>query len=228
MGDAVLLSGGVGHDFAATSAMLAEILDDAGVTTEIVDEPTEAFARLAERGPELLVVNALRWRMLAERYAAQRDEWATLTPPVADAALATHLARGGGVLAVHTACICFDDWSGWSAALGGVWDWDRSLHPPAGAIDVIVHSDRHPIVSGVSDFRTVDEAYGFLQFTAPIEPLASSSHGGVMHPLLWARAYGGGRVVVDTLGHSVAAYDAPEHAEIVRRAARWLIGGDAP
>src|SRR5262245_21790174 len=114
LGDALLLSGGVGHDFAATSAIVAGILDVAGIRTAIVHDPGDAFACLEARRPRLFVVNALRWRMRADRYAPQRDEWATLTPPGADAALATHLAGGGGVLALHTACICFDDWPAWS------------------------------------------------------------------------------------------------------------------
>jgi len=54
--------------------------------------------------------------------------------------------------------------------------------------------------------------------------LAVSAHGGALHPLLWARSVGRGRVVHDALGHDAMAYRTPAQREIVRRAARWAIG----
>jgi type 1 glutamine amidotransferase len=162
--------------------------------------------------------------MLPERYAHQRDEWAIDTPAHAPAALAAHLGRGGGVLAMHTACICFDDWPGWGDTLGGAWDWERSSHPPAGVVDVQVHADAHPIVAGLHDFDVHDEVYGFLRHPRPVVPLVTGAHGGAVHPLVWTAEHGTARVVVDTLGHSERSYAVDQHREIVRRAARWAAG----
>ena len=66
------------------------------------------------------------------------------------------------------------------------------------------------------------EVYGSLDLTAEVEPLLTSPHEGADHPVLWARQVGRGRVVTDVLGHDAAAMAHPVHAEILRRAARWL------
>jgi type 1 glutamine amidotransferase len=224
---ALLLTGGPpGHPFAATAGLLADLLAFEAIRATIVDDPGEAFDRLAAKPVDLFVVNALRWRMIADRYAADRATWATTTPPRAASAVRAHLARGGGILAVHTACICFDDWPGWGEVLGGSWDWERSSHSPVGPADVVVRADRHPIVAELDDFEVVDEVYGFLHHPEPVTALAAAGHGGAMHPIVWTVDHGPGRVVVDTLGHDERSFAARVHREIVRRGARWAVGED--
>ncbi|HEX9259135.1 MAG TPA: ThuA domain-containing protein [Acidimicrobiales bacterium] len=218
---ALLLSGGPGHDSAATSTILADLLAVEGVRAAVVTDPTEVFDRLAADEPDLLVVNARRWHELRDHHSHQQDEWAATTPPTAAPSVAGHLSRGGGILCVHTGFMCFDDWPGWGELLGGAWDWDRSSHAAAGPIDVVVHADRHPIVHGLNDFETHDEVYGFLHHPTPVEALASSGHGGSMHPVLWAHERERGRVVVDTLGHDPRSYEARQHRDIIRRSIRW-------
>ncbi|WP_433802863.1 ThuA domain-containing protein [Actinomycetospora sp. CA-084318] len=221
---AVVLSGGLTHDFPATTACLTAELDAVGLTAEVHTEVDDAL--LALEGVALLVVNALRWTMtnagVPERYRAQAEAEGATPSPEARAAFDAHLAGGGGLLAMHTAPICFDDWPEWADALGARWVWGRSQHPPLGPeVDVDVCGD-HPIVDGLGGFTLVDEVYGDLEFRAPVDPLleAAQPDGRVM-PLLWAREHGGGRVVVDLLGHHPPSYAVPEHAEMVRRAIRW-------
>ena len=69
---ALVLTGGVGHDFEATTGALRALLEADGISTEVSDDPAGAFEALAGDHWDLFVVNALRWRMLAERYAALR------------------------------------------------------------------------------------------------------------------------------------------------------------
>ena len=128
------------------------------------------------------------------------------------------------MLALHAATICFDDWPEWKALVGGRWAWGTSSHPPFGHFDVTVHPDRHEIVGAAPrSFQTEDEAYGFLDLADDIVPLATATHGGVTHPLIWARSVGRGRVVHDALGHSVEGYRVPAHRDIVSAAIRWLL-----
>ncbi|GAA4841103.1 hypothetical protein GCM10023201_34040 [Actinomycetospora corticicola] len=221
---AVVLSGGLTHDFPATTACLAEQLAAVGLDAEVHTDVDTALPALD--GADLLVVNALRWTMVnpgvPERYRVQADAEGASPSSRARAAFDAHLAGGGGLLAMHTAPICFDDWPEWADALGARWIWGRSQHPPLGpSIDVSV-AGAHGIVDGVADFALVDEVYGDLEFTASVDPLleAAQPDGRVM-PLLWAREHGGGRVAVDLLGHHPPSYEIPEHAEIVRRAIRW-------
>jgi uncharacterized protein len=224
---AVIVSGGVAHDFPATSAELVRVLAEAGLRATVEGDVEAVLTGLGAPGEQrpLLVLDLLRWTMHVERYLHLRDEWSISLSEDARAGLRGHVHSGGGLLAMHGASICFDDWPEWRDLLGGVWDWDRSTHPPLdGPVTVAVATDRHPIVAGVGDFEIVDEVYGFLDRTDDVVGLMSSPHGGTDHPLLWARTVGSGRVVYDALGHHVPSYAVPEHRQIVRRAARWAAG----
>lgn len=226
---AVVLSGGPTHDFPATTARLATLLDAAGLDVDVHTGVDAAFRALP--GAALLVVNALRWTMtgpgVPERYREQAGAEGVSPSAAARAALDAHLAAHGGVLGMHTASICFDDWPGWGATLGGAWEWGRSQHPPLGPAVAVTVAAEHPIVVGVDGFTLVDEVYGDLRHASDVTGLLTAPQpgGGAAQPLLWAREHGGGRVVYDALGHHPPSYDVPEHAEIVRRAIRWITRG---
>ena len=224
-GTAVILSGGVAHDFPANSAELVRVLGEAGLAATVEQDVEAALSDLNRADRPLVVLDLLRWTMQVERYAHLRDEWSISLSADARAGLLGHVRSGGGLLAMHGASICFDDWPQWRDLLGGVWRWDRSSHPPlAGPVPVTVATDRHPIVAGIDNFEIVDEVYGFLDRTDDVVGLMYSPHSGTTHPLLWARTVGSGRVVYDALGHHVPSYAVTEHRRIVRRAARWAAG----
>ncbi len=218
-----MLSGGVGHDFAVTSGLLAGLLAEQGVAASVTDDLEAGLRGLAAAGADLLVVNALRWRMEAERYAHLRDEWALSLSPEGRAAIRGHVGAGRPVLAVHTAAICFDDWPEWAGIVGGAWNWERSSHPPRSAAAVAVRSGAHPITAGVADFTVTDEVYGFLDLQPGLEVLATSAHGGAEHPVLWARTAGRARVVYAALGHDDVPYRHPAHRRLLAQAVRWLL-----
>ncbi len=219
----VLLTGGP-HPFAATTPILEGLLVEAGCDVTIVDHPDRLADELDDGGVEVVVLNTLRWRMLADRHAALQDEYAYVTTPRTATAIEQWIRGGGRVLACHGAPICFDDWPGWGELLGARWDWDRSSHPPLGEVDVIVADPDHPLVVGMSDFTIIDECYGFLERADgfALRPLLAADHGGVRHPLLWTRCVDAGRVVVSLLGHGPESYQHATHAEVLRRAVHWL------
>lgn len=225
----LLLTGGPGHPFATTSRLLVALLDGHGIDTTVVTEPTEVVAalRAAEEGDgepvDLLTVAALRWRMGQDAYAAERDEHGVELAPADLAVVDRYVRRGGGLLALHTAVICFDADPTWHALVGASWHWGRSSHPPLGPIEVTpteVGRD-HPLTHGIGPFVLEDEAYGFLDEVDDLDPLLVSTHGGRAHPLLWARQVGDGRVVTDLLGHGPASFEDPTHREVLARAATW-------
>jgi len=224
----LLLSGGFDgdHDF-STSASLAAVLSGAGFETDVEHDVDAGLARLACGRYDLVTCNALRWQMLGDAYAPWRERFGFSPSPEARAALVGHLARGGGLLAVHTAVICFDDWSEWASILGASWSWGRSSHPPVGPVSVVVDNTEHPVVAGVGGFDVVDEVYSFLDVADDVEPLMTACPGLLAQPLVWARSHGGGRVVVDTLGHDRRSYASEAHATVVRQAAKWLVGKGA-
>lgn len=229
----LVLSGGPGHDFASTSEALAALFAEQGVESTIVEDPDAAFAHLraSEDGTnapfDMMTVNALRWRMDTARYAHLRDQQAfELT--AADAAVLDRFVRGGGgLLAIHTAVICFDAEPIWHALCGASWNWDVSFHPPLAEahVEVTAPGRVHPITVGLDGFMLQDEVYAYLDELPDLVALLTSEHGGRHHPVLWAREVGDGRVVTDLLGHGMASLQHPDHREILTRAVRWLTDG---
>lgn len=229
---AVVLSGGLTHDFPATTACLVDLLKEQGIEAEVHTGVDAAFHALP--GAALLVVNALRWTMTGpgtpDRYRELAGQEGASPSASARAALTAHLGAGGGVLGVHTASICFDDWPEWGRTLGGAWVWGRSHHPPVGPGIEVRPAGGHELVDGLDPFRLVDEVYGNLDLAPDVVPLMTARQPAgpdteTPWPLLWAREHGGGRVVYDALGHHPPSYEVPEHREIVRRAIRWLTRG---
>ena len=168
--------------------------------------------------------------MPTDRHRPLRDEWAFSLDAGEAEAVERYVHDGGGLLACHTAVICFDAAAPWRACLGASWNWDRSSHPPLGdaPVSVTEAGRTHVITTGTDDFRTVDEVYGFLDLEPDVTPLLTSRHGDVDHPVLSAREVGRGRVVTDLLGHDTTAMTQPDHARILRRATAWLTGLPLP
>lgn len=222
----LVLSGGPGHDFDATTGLITTLLAEVGISSTVVTDPHEAVAALTEspQAWDLLTVNALRWQMGPDRDADQRRRWSFTLDPWEGAVIERFVRRGGGLLACHTAAICFDAEPGWAACLGATWSWEHSSHPPLGpAVITPTSAGRaHPVTAGLDGFTTLDEVYCSLDGGDTVDALLTSAHDGTDHPVLWARTVGRGRVVVDLLGHDAAAVGHRTHAEILRRAGRWL------
>ena len=219
---ALVLAGGVNHEYDQACASIVELLDEAGIDAKVVYEPDG----LASLDHDLLMVDALWWRMTLDRYDAVRDKWAREISADARSRVEAHIDAGRSVLALHTASICFDDWSRWGEIVGGSWNWERSSHPQLGdePVHISVNTGTHPIVEAIGEFEVVDEVYGFLDLQPDVEALASSAHGGIDHPVLWARTLpSGSRVVYDALGHDRRSVEHPVHREIIRRSIAWVM-----
>jgi type 1 glutamine amidotransferase len=224
----VILSGGHTHSFATSAPALAGLLAEHGIDSVVEMDPEAAIANVAKSRPALLTVYALRWTMQqGGKYAPHRERWGFSLSSHARTEVEAHLARGGGILALHTAIICFDDWAGWKDIVGGRWEWGRSSHPPYGPVDARPDAPDHPLLAGVPAFSLNDEAYGNLDLDPGVRPLMSVRAAvGDWQPALWTHLSGNGRVVVDTLGHDAGAFAHPAHRRIVARAALWASGAD--
>src|SRR5690606_31481404 len=87
---AVVLTGGP-HPFAQTTPRVVDLLAETGVASTVVSDPDTAAGLVAAAGPRtLLVLNTLRWRMRADRYAPQRDAHAYATSPALRRRFAAH------------------------------------------------------------------------------------------------------------------------------------------
>ena len=229
MARVVLLAGGSphSHDFGTSGAALRDVLGEDGHEVQWVRHPDDLVDALANDTVDALVVAALWWQMLGEAYAPWRDEFSFTTTTAVRELIDTFVANGGGLLAVHTAPVCFDDWPEWGDIVGGAWQWDISWHPPQGE----VHADiiaAHPVVEGLpAQIELVDEVYGGLRLADTITPLAVATRGAddEPQPVVWAHHYGEGRVVYDGFGHDAASMANPHNATILRQGLRWVTEG---
>ena len=232
MATAAIYTGGINHPFDTAAPALARLLDDAGFTPLLSHDLDEVIGAIRQHPESLLVVYALRWSMTQhEKYAPHREQWAFAMPDYARAAIDLHVATGGGLLAVHTASICFDDWPEWSRILGGGWRWGRSHHPPLGPVRVLLTPEA-PLARGLPDFELVDEVYADLELAPGACVLARAeaevAPGTVpvdgLQAVVWTHAYGRGRVVYDGLGHDAESLTHPIHRRLLQRAALWASG----
>ena len=216
----LILSGGIFHPFAETSALLAGMLFVQGIDSEIV-EIKAGLARLAAgETPEMLTVNALCWGMTQhDKYAPYRAEFAHSLSAAERAALRAHVTAGRPLLAMHTAPICFDDWPEWAALIGAGWVWGQSGHPAPCPVDVTKGGWVE------QPFTVEDELYGGLTLGADSEVLASARIGAdAPQPVVVRRRTPGVRVIYDALGHDARSFEHPQHRALIARAAQWLTG----
>ncbi|MEU8389512.1 ThuA domain-containing protein [Micromonospora sp. NPDC048842] len=198
------------HPLAETSATLARLIGDEG-SVAIVTAVDQLEVALG--GARLLVVNASADRTTPipedEIFARVLDDF---------------LARGGSLLAVHSATIAFPQLASWRSAVGAAWAHGRTFHPPIGQSLIRRSGVEHPISAGLGDFEVHDERYTELELVdgLDIEPLYVHDEGGDTHPLVWARTLGSSRIVYNALGHDVRSYESPGHQELLRRIVAWL------
>ncbi len=226
MSDVGVLAGGSphAHDFASTGAALVELAASAGHRCELIAHPDDAVSALDAL--DALVVCGLWWRMLGDVYDAWRAEHAYSPPEATRAALDRFVRDGGGLVAVHTAPICFDDWPGWRDVIGGAWRWGVSSHPPRGPVAATLVTE-HPVLAGLPPVMQLDdEVYGDLDVRDDVEVLAVARRDADDddQPVVWAHHHGAGRVVFDGFGHDADSIRHPDNARLLRNGLAWVLG----
>ena len=219
----LILSGGVAHDYARTSPMLAGILDGVGIQSEI-HEDLDVVEDGGLGAFDMLTLNCVRWTCSQPQVSAEwREQWSFELSEQARRGLAEFFAQGKGLLALHCATICFDDWPEYRRILGAWWEWGHSGHAPFGTHRMQVHAGAHPVVAGLEDFGIADELYTNPCVTDSVEPLIEARWHGARHPILWLREYGDARVCYNALGHGPEAFAHPVNQTLLCRGARWVL-----
>ena len=209
----LILSGGIFHPFAETSASVADHLQGVGVTSVMQDVQT-GFEALRNENFDLVTVNALSWSMeQANKYEPFRARYA-FAPSYADRrAMQRHITSGGGLLGLHTAAICFDRWSEWPHILGAGWVWGQSHHPPPGTVAVADAS---------GEFEVWDELYCAMTVAPDADVLATGRADGVddAQPVFTLK----GRSAYLALGHDLTATANPGYRRLLLAAAQRALG----
>jgi hypothetical protein len=225
----LVLAGGSphAHDFAANGEALVDLVNRCGHRTISVDHPDRAAEVLTRESATIdaVLINGLWWRMNGDAYDRWRSDHSYTTSEDWRRAITGFVAAGGGLLAMHTTPICFDDWPEWGDVVGGAWKWGVSSHPPLGPVEAQIVGD-HPIVSGLPDRLTlIDEVYGGLDLGDDIDIFleARRTPDDDLQPIGWVHTFGHGRVAYDGLGHNVASLTDPVHERLIAQSLSWVL-----
>ena len=206
---AVLLVGGVAHDFDTIAKDLSEKLPK-HIPIEIEVVRNGAFLDKPEAGElDVILMNH-----------AIKSAKEVFTKPQEKRLL--ELIRGGvGVVAMHATYWSFNEWDEYHKIFGA-----RFIHHPKGNIDleVLIVDKKHPITAGVAGSFVVNSD---LSYSTPLAAnchlLAKTREKGTTAecPCVWVRTYGKGRVVVSLPGHAASAFKNPEHLKLIANSAAW-------
>ncbi len=223
----LILTGGINHDFLDTANAIAEVLAEDNIQSVVTDNLVDGFDQLKRLSFDLVTMFTLRWRMLDDdKYIPHRTEWAYEIQQRDRQILTEHITRGGGLLGLHTASICFDTWPEWPDLLGAEWIWQQTFHPPPAELYVTV-SDVHDVTRDLNDFFVVDELYHNLGAAPSSFPLLKtlSSHDDSLQSIAFANEKFNGKVVYSALGHDRASVTTEGHAKFLQSAANWCSKG---
>lgn len=216
----LILSGGVAHDYSATSPILRTVLQEVGIESEIHDD----FSTVEDgslQDFDMLTLNCVRWT--CNQTPHWRDEWHFELSSKARKELLSFFAKGSGMLALHCATICFDDWPEFRRILGAWWDWGHSGHAPVQRHTMHIRSKAHPITQGLTDFDIVDELYTNPRLNDSLDPLIDATWENTKHPILWLRDYDRARICYNAMGHGVEAFEHPINRILLQRGALWVL-----
>ena len=219
----LILSGGAVHDYEQTSTVLADLLSSAQIESEVCVD----FGVLDE-GPlmefDMVTLNCARWTCSQPEVSPDwREDGLLELSEAARGNLVAFLSQGRGLLALHAATLCFDDWPEYSEILGARWEWGQSGHAPFGRHPMRVKTGAHPITRGIHDFIIDDELYSDPRLQDSVFPLIEADWDGRRHPILWTRGYEGGRVCYNALGHGPEAFSHPVNRTLLQRCAHWAL-----
>jgi hypothetical protein len=218
----LILSNGIFHEFQRTSAQVASLGENVGLTTEIVTHPDAAFERLDKGGVDLFTVNALHWPMQGEKYDPYRSDWSYEMAEEGDACLNAYAHRGGKILGLHTASICFTHSRVWPELLGGAWQWGQSHHPAPQTITVLPTEPGTRLM--LEAFEVVDELYCDLEVSEDVEVLMTGSDGHThAQPVVWRRTEGTFKSAYCSMGHDLSALSNPSLSALIIKLMRWLL-----
>lgn len=203
----LMFVGGHAHDFDAEPARLADTLRrteniDIRITTDLGELTEENLAAV-----DVVIFNACLDKGMDEPKQT---------------ALLNALRGGKGLVAMHCALWCFQDWPEWRRILGGL----VLTHDKFGPYQVGVVYPMHPIAQGIpATFSITDEAYYVDERAADIRVIVQTAqtHPGRQNrePQLWTNRYLGGRVLVNAMGHNEQALFHPAYLKLLANGIRW-------
>ncbi|MEX2142501.1 MAG: PVC-type heme-binding CxxCH protein [Pirellulales bacterium] len=137
--------------------------------------------------------------------------------PEQEQALLDYVAGGRGLVVLHCGSYCFLNSAKYIALVGGQF---RSHG--TGEFNTEVKQSDHPVMRGLTPFRTWDETYVHHRHNERDRiVLQVRREGDREEPWTWLRSEGRGRVFYTAYGHDARTWNQPEFQALVERGIRW-------
>ena len=224
----LILTGVNNHNWAATTPVLREILEQTGrfdvrVNEEVRGNGSETFAPY-----DVLLLNYNDYNYSAGPRWDNRAREAMLD----------FVRNGKGLVCYHASNNAFWGWDEFDKMVGGTWR-ETAGHGPYHAYTVKIVDPRDAITQGMpASFPETDELYHRLSLQPNIHVLATAYDDpnncgkggkgcgtGKDEPLIWTLKYGSGRVFQTALGHDVKAMESPGFRLTLVRGTEWAATG---
>ncbi|MBX3051796.1 MAG: ThuA domain-containing protein [Caldilineaceae bacterium] len=206
----LLLLGGVHHDFDGFANAFDEILGDASHTITTTYDG-DALLRLHEEEVDVVALYTCLGGAQKDGVVAE-----DLTPPQASA-LVKWVRDGGGLLALHAATVMREG----NQALRGLMGGRFLSHPPQFDFTVTPMARAHPVTRGVGPFTVHDEFY-MQDVSTDVTVHMTAEDRGAVHPMVWTKEDGHGRVVYIAPGHTASTWAEKAYGQLIRQSVRWI------
>ncbi|MEW6236901.1 MAG: family 16 glycoside hydrolase [Candidatus Omnitrophota bacterium] len=163
---------------------------------------------------------------------AMYDLWQDITDEQKQGLL-KYLAAGKGLVVMHHALACYQNWPEFLEIAGGTYILDPKgreiggkIQPPSTYLHDVqmtinVVNKNHPIADGISSYQVTDETYGDMYVNPAVDILLSCNHPTSSSFVGWAKNYGRARVAAIQGGHDHKVYENPNYRKLLHNAIRW-------
>ena len=126
--------------------------------------------------------------------------------------------KGKGLFALHSATVVDEKHTKYIDLIGGIFIHHSHYHE----FPVKIEDKKHPITSGVDDFKISDELYVLDREPAGAHILATALWEDKVQPLLYTKSYGKGKVLYNAMGHDQASYENPAFQKLMIQGLKWI------
>jgi len=210
---ALLLLGGSWHDFDGFAAWLTDLLTPHGWQVEATYD-LDRLLTLEEDKPDLVI----SYTCFSSNPDPQNARGKSRMKNKQVKSLANWLRSGGAFYGVHSATVM-----GESAPLLGKLLGGRFLHhPPVFTYKVYPMFEEHDFTQKIGAFEVTEEFY-IQHYDNNLDVLMVGILDEVVHPLVWCKHEGLGRVAYNALGHLPEVWQHPTYQQLTLQAVNWLL-----
>ena len=224
----LILTGINNHEWAATTPLLRQLLEQTGRFEVRVNEEVRG------NGPETFAPYDVLLLNYTDRHQTEGPWWDYRVRE----ALLDYVRNGKALVCYHASNNAFWGWDEYDKLVGGTWR-EKANHTPYHPYTVKIIDTEHPITQGMPPtFAETDELYEGLSMQPNVHVLATAyddpqncgkqTHHcgtGTDQPMMWTLKYGLGRVFTTTLGHDVKSIQGAGFQLTLIRGTEWAATG---